>query len=278
MALTTVTLLSDVGTRSELPGVLASIVRDIAPDAVVVHLSHDIDPHDVRAGSLALARAMGYVASGVMVAAVDPATDRPSIAVMVAGGAGILIGPDNGLLAPAVAMAGGAERAMLLTNDDLHLLSPGSLLIVRDVLVPVAAHLCAGVPFDLLGTEVDPGTLLPGVVPISRIDNAVLSAEVLWVDRFGNVQLNIGPDEIAEFGERVSLRFDGQTRTAVSVPTVIGLNDSQVALVPDPYGLVAVSLCRRSAAEELGLDVGTGVELSAAGTDRGVDTPVQLRR
>ena len=45
-----------------------------------------------------------------MLAVVDPGvgTERRAVAVEVAGGEGVLIGPDNGLLAPAVAMAGGA--------------------------------------------------------------------------------------------------------------------------------------------------------------------------
>ena len=52
----------------------------------------------------------------------------------MANGEGVLVGPDNGLLAPAVAMAGGAERAVLLTNPEFQLASPGALFAVRDVL------------------------------------------------------------------------------------------------------------------------------------------------
>src|SRR5688572_29710141 len=98
----TVSLLSDLGTDDEMAGVLRSVVRSIAPHAVVVDITHGVPPHDVRAGSLTLVRAAQYLAAGVVVGGVDPGggTSRRAIAVEVGGGQSVLVGPDNGLLAP----------------------------------------------------------------------------------------------------------------------------------------------------------------------------------
>ncbi|NIR36421.1 MAG: SAM-dependent chlorinase/fluorinase, partial [Actinobacteria bacterium] len=63
----------------------------------------------------------------------------------------------------------------------------------RDVFAPAAAHLCNGVPLTDLGPEIDPAGLMPGVLPVSREENGEIVAEVLWVDRFGNCQLNVDP-------------------------------------------------------------------------------------
>src|SRR5215207_4284317 len=119
----TISFLTDYGTEDEFVGVVKSIVRDLAPHVQVIDLTHAITPYDVRAGSLALARAIPYVPSGVVLAVVDPGvgTARRAVAIEVAGGDGVLVGPDNGLLAPAVALTGGAERAVMLTNTDYHL-------------------------------------------------------------------------------------------------------------------------------------------------------------
>lgn len=54
----TITFLSDYGTRDEFVGICKSVIRGIAPHVAVVDLTHEVDPHDVRAGSLALARAV----------------------------------------------------------------------------------------------------------------------------------------------------------------------------------------------------------------------------
>jgi len=157
----TVSFLTDYGTDDEFVGVVKSVIRDLAPHVTVVDLTHGIAPFDVRAGSLALARSIGYVPAGVVLAVVDPGvgTDRRAVAIEVAGGNGVVIGPDNGLLAPAVAMAGGAERAVELTNAEYQLQAAGATFAGRDVFAPAAAHLCNGVPLDALD-----GAALPGLV------------------------------------------------------------------------------------------------------------------
>ena len=73
----------------------------------------------------------------------------------MADGAGVMVGPDNGLLAPAVAIAGGAQRAVELTNPEYQLAAPGATFAGRDVFAPAAAHLCNGVELDALGPAVD---------------------------------------------------------------------------------------------------------------------------
>ena len=268
----TVSLLTDYGTADEFAGVVHAVILDIAPHVTVIDLTHDIPPFDVRAGSLALARCISYVPSGVVMAVVDPgvATDRRAVAVEVAGGRGVVLGPDNGLLAPAVAMAGGAERAFELTNPDYQLLAPGATFAGRDVFAPAAAHICNGVELGELGPEVDTTLLLPATVPLPREAGDAIVAEVLWVDRFGNCQLNVGPDDLpAAWTGDLQLRIGSSTeptggvvRHAVRASSFAALGPGQPGLVLDSYGMLAVCLDRRSAAEELGLVAGDQVLLA----------------
>lgn len=279
----TVSFLTDYGTADEFVGVVKSVIRDIAPQVTVIDLTHEITPFDVRAGSLALARCIGYVPSGIVLAVVDPGvgTTRRAIAIEVAGGAGVVIGPDNGLLAPAVAMAGGAERAFELTNPEYQLESAGATFAGRDVFAPAAAHLCNGVPIEMFGVEVDTGLLLPATVPLPREDGGALMAEVLWVDRFGNCQLNVGPDDIpANWGAVLQLHTgsptdpSGQATRRVSRSTSFaGLPPGSAGLVLDSYGMLSVCLDQRSAAEEIGLAAGDQVTLSNLESSDSVDGP-----
>lgn len=266
----TVSFLSDYGTSDEFAGVVRAVIRDLAPHATVIDLTHDVPPFDVRAGSLALARCIGYVPSGVVLAVVDPgvATDRKAVAIEVAGGAGVLIGPDNGLLAPAVAMAGGAERAVELTNPEYQLEAAGATFAGRDVFAPAAAHICNGVDLAELGPEIDPGLLLPATVPLPREEGDSLVGEVLWVDRYGNCQLNVGPDDLPpHWADDLLVRFgspagEPSTRHARRATSFAELGAGAVGLVLDSYGMLALSLDRRSAADELGLGAGDSVTLS----------------
>lgn len=278
----TISFLSDYGTADEFVGVVHSVIHQLAPEARVVDITHQIDPHDVRGGSLALARASQYLAPGVVLAVVDPGvgTARRAIAVEVGDGEAVFIGPDNGLLAPGVAMVGGATRAVELTNPDYQLGAPGPTFAGRDVFGPAAAHLCAGVDLTDLGPEVDPAGLLPGMVPITRQEGDELVAEVLWTDRYGNLQLNVDPDELAPFGDRIGLRFGDQRRTGVRHTTYAEIPTGVIGLVVDSYGLVSICVDRSSAAEELRLGTGDEVVLSPPSDDGAGSvgpTPVSLR-
>ena len=87
---------------------------------------------------------------------------------------------------------------------------------------------------------------------------------MLWVDRFGNVQLNVDPTELEPMGDAITLRFGDQVRTAVRARTYDELGPGQIGLVVDSYGLVSVALARRSAADELRLEAPTEISLEPA--------------
>lgn len=277
-----VSFLSDFGHGDEFVGVVHAVLADLAPEVRVVDLVHGLPAHDVRAGALALARCTPYVPAGVIMAVVDPGVggDRRAVAIEVAGGEGVFVGPDNGLLAPAVALAGGADRAVVLSNPDFHLPGASATNSARDVFAPVAAHLCRGVDLAELGEAVDPSQLLPGILPLVRQEGDELVAEVLWVDRYGNAQLNVEPSDLDGWGEAVSIRFGDDVRTA---HRAVGFDaiGARVGLVVDGSGLLAVALARRSAADELGLGAGTEVRLvrltDGGGEGPGVSTSVSLR-
>ena len=281
----TVSFLSDYGTADEFVGVVKSVIRAIEPGATVIDITHEIPPYDVKAGSLALARSVQYLCPGVVLAVVDPGvgTQRKAVAIEVGDGQSYLVGPDNGLLASAVGMVGGATAAVELTNPEYQLASPGPSFAGRDIFAPAAAHLCAGVPLAELGDLVDPALLLPGVVPLPREEASALIGEVLWVDRYGNCQLNVDPDEVADWGDRIQLRWvrpkEG-SRTATRVRVYDDLAPGQVGLAVDSYGLLAVVVARASAAETLGLAAGDEIHLVRLEDDedapRGASVPVRL--
>jgi S-adenosylmethionine hydrolase len=263
----TISFLSDYGHADEFVGLVHSVVRGIAPHVTIIDICHEVPPHDVRAGSLTLVRAVQYLAPGVVLAVVDPGvgTDRRAVAVSVGDDdEAVFVGPDNGLLAASVAMVGGANRVVELSQPAFHLPAPGATFAGRDIFGPVAAHLSNGVALDELGPPVDPASLRPGLVPIPRQEDDRLEVEVLWVDRFGNVQLNVGPDDLAGFGPRVTLRWAGQVRTAVRAEAYDDIGAGQLGLLVDSYGLMAVALDRMPAADELGLRAGDGLSLEPA--------------
>jgi hypothetical protein len=266
-----VSFLSDYGHSDEFVGVCKSVMLSLAPDLQIIDITHGLPVHDVRAGALTLVRAAQYLPDGgIVLAVVDPGvgTDRRLVAVEVEHG--ILLGPDNGLLAPGVAILGGAQRVVSLTSTEHQLPAPGPTFAGRDVLAPAAAHLAAGVDPLELGDEVDAAGLVPGLVSLPQHDEGgAIHGEVWWIDRFGNCQLNIDPDELrahgAEPGAPIEVRFGEQARSVRWVHTYADAKPSELVLLVDSYGLASLALDRGSAAAECALAPGSAVTLVPPG-------------
>jgi S-adenosylmethionine hydrolase len=259
-----VSFLSDYGRTDEFVGVVHSVLRALAPGVGIVDITHDVPPFDVSAGALTLARSAQYLCPGVVLAVVDPGvgTSRRAVAIEVGDGSSVLVGPDNGLLAPAVSLVGGAGRAVELDNPEYHLPGGGNTFDGRDVFAPAAAALCRGVELAELGSEVDPATLMPATLPLSRAEPDGIHTEVLWVDRFGNAQLNLDPEEIEAGGDHWSLHAGGRTHNCARVAAFDEVPVGTLGLLVDSYGLVSVVAARAAAAEEAAVVAGDEVVLS----------------
>jgi hypothetical protein len=102
---------------------------------------------------------------------------------------------------------------------------------------------------------------------------------VLWVDGYGNAQLNVDPDELDALvgaGEPVELSFADTSRVAQRAASYAAVSTGAVGLVVDSYGLVSVVVDRSSAAGELGLVAGTEVRLRAVDPSSGVPGGVSV--
>jgi S-adenosylmethionine hydrolase len=270
-----VSFLSDYGTGDEFVGVCKGVMLGIAPQITILDVTHDVPAFDVRAGGLTLSRAVQYLPAGIVLAIVDPGvgTARRCVAIEVENG--FLVGPDNGLLAPAVAMLGGPQHAVELTSAEHRLEAPSATFAGRDVMAPAAAYLADGTALFELGAEIDPVTLVPGLLPLpSESEDGVLTGEVLWVDHFGNCQLNLDPDMLRDRDLAPGAGFEvkiGEISGRVRwVDTFADAKPSELVVLTDSYGLLTLALDRQSAAARHKLRVGSAVTLIPPGaTDPG---------
>ena len=114
---------------------------------------------------------------------------------------------------------------------------------------------------------------MPGLVALPEVrDDGSIVGEVWWVDRFGNCQLNIDPGELGVAGPaqgaRVEVHAGGEIRAARWVHTYADAKPSELVLLVDSYGLLALAFDRESAAATLRLKAGSGVTLVPEGARR----------
>ncbi|MCD0451085.1 SAM-dependent chlorinase/fluorinase [Actinocorallia sp. API 0066] len=246
-------------------GIVAGVVARIAPAARVQVLSDEVTPYAVAEGASLLTQALPYLPIGIHVAVVDPGvgTARRPIAVRAARG-DVLVGPDNGLLAPAAEALGGVVEARVLEAPGLRLPEPSSTFHGRDVFAPAAGHLANGVPLAEFGPRVEP---LPLRLPAPEVGDGTLTATVLYPDSFGSLVLAAHPDDLRRaFGELPYghvLDLDGIAVPWVDTYGRVPAGDPLV--FTDSSGRLALAVNQGSAAQAFGLKAGARLTLRARG-------------
>ena len=260
--------LSDLGVRDEFVGVCHSVIASIAPSASVIDLSHGVPPQDIQAGAMTFRDCIAFAPDdGILMGVVDPGvgTDRKAIAVETASGR-ILVGPDNGLLSLAWDAAGGPTRAFEITAPDVLLQPVSSVFHGRDVFAPAAAHLAAGRPLEDLGPELKTDQLVALTLPEADVLTREIRAQVLDVDRFGNIRLNVRPADLpaAELeGSTVKVATTDASAHAERVSTYAEVGPGEYAVIEDAWGWITVIRFGANAAAELGVRPGDAVWLMA---------------
>ena len=195
-----ITFTSDYGLEDHFVGVCHGVMARVAPQVRVLDVTHAVRAQDVRLGALLLAQAVPYLPRAVHLAVVDPGVGTGRGMVAVGAGGQVLVGPDNGLLVWAADALGGVERAHALQNPAYRLARVSRTFHGRDVFAPAAAHLAAGVDPAELGPELDPGRLVRLQRAAARVDGGRVAGQVVAVDHFGNLALDLGRRELAAAG------------------------------------------------------------------------------
>jgi S-adenosylmethionine hydrolase len=256
----TITFLSDYGLADDFVGVCHGVIATICPQARVIDITHGVPRHDVRAGALVLRESLGYMPAGIHLAVVDPHVGAARRAVALRLGDGrLLVGPDNGLLSLAAGDGGGIVEALDIAHSPFRLEPISATFHGRDLFAPVAAHLAAGVPFAELGQPFDADGLVTLELPRPRREGEELVAHVLYVDRFGNMRLDAGHEDLAgtglKLGHEVELECLGARHPAQYARTFTDVAEGELLVYEDAYRMLALAVSHGDAAARLGLSV-----------------------
>lgn len=254
-----------------------AVLRRLAPQVTVIDLNHEVPAFDVAAGAGSLTRALPHLGPGVVLAVVDPGvgTNRRAVAVEAGEGedARWFVGPDNGLMVPAIELCGGPRQVVELDRPASKLDASPATFDGRDLFAPAVAALCGGED-GTLGRPVPPGDLVrleqPSIELVNLSDGRVrLRSVVTWVDRFGNAQLSAEPTllpDLRRVGAVSVGHHTGQeeppTATVVRLVRVFAeLGPGESGVLVDANGRLALVVREGSAARHFGVGEGTAVEL-----------------
>ena len=272
--------LSDFGLADPFVGTCHAVMKRIVPGLDVIDLTHGIAPQQVLQGALALQDAASYLpGDAIVLAVVDPGVGGARRAIAVRGAdRRFYVGPDNGLLLLAAERMGPLFEARELADPRYRLEPVSATFHGRDVFAPAAAHLAAGVPLSELGPAVDPSLLARLDVSAPVVAPGLVRAVVVAVDRYGNLQLAAGAEDLVAAGfvpgSRVAVEPAGATPAAPDDAgpaeatvgrTFADVEPGALLIHNDSSGRLAVAVAGGSAAERLGLAAGDAVVLARPG-------------
>jgi hypothetical protein len=250
-----ITFLSDYGLEDDFVGVCHAVIAGICPSARVIDLVHWVPRGDVRAGAVILRGALPYLPVGVHLCVVDPGVGSVRRGVALRTGDGrLFVGPDNGLLSFAAERAGGVVEAVDIGRSPFALPTVSATFHGRDIFAPVAARLAGGAALGDAGEACDPAVLVAVEVPQPRVEGGVLVTQALYIDRFGNVQLNVEDDSSFSVGASVEVTAaSGRSERARYVRTFADAGAGELILYEDSYRRLAVAVNQGDAASRLEL-------------------------
>ncbi|WP_457549575.1 SAM hydrolase/SAM-dependent halogenase family protein [Archaeoglobus sp.] len=247
-----VTLLTDFG--DFYPGVMKGVILKINPKAIVVDVSHSVEPQNVFQGAFLLYNAYKFFPNAVHIAVVDPGVGGRRRALAFECRNHIFIAPDNGIAYPS-AKDDGIERVWVIderkTSKITGVLS--NTFHGRDVFAPAGAYASIGLLKEIAEPYEDE------VVKLELFDYVVednfIRCNVVFIDRFGNVVTNLKAEEI----KGKYLFFEG-----VKIPIVRCYEEVEkgkpLALIGS-FGTLELSVREGSFAEEFGVSSSDSIEL-----------------
>jgi S-adenosylmethionine hydrolase len=260
-----ISFLSDFGLADDFVGTCHGVIKRIAPDVEIIDVTHGIAPQSVLPGALVLRNTLRYLPPGVHLAVVDPGVGGSRRPLIVRDATGeLFVGPDNGLLVPAAELDG-IESAHELANPAYALEPVSRTFHGRDLFAPAAAHLALGVEPAELGPPLTPDALVRLDIPTPVVDDGVIDACVLYVDRYGNMQLNMTRDDLDRVGivpgTRLELELAGERYYATAARTYADARPGEIVLYEDSYRNIAIAINRGNAAEMFSAQPGQHVLL-----------------
>ena len=244
-----ITLLTDFGTADGYVGEMKGVLLSEVPDATVVDITHEIPAHDVELARLTVARYWRrFPPDTIHIAVVDPGVGSSRAALAVASDGRYLVGPDNGVLSPALLVVGVEAVALAVPSHS------SATFHGRDVFAPAAARLARGVSIHDLGDRLAHPVVRRTPEP-RRGSDGELIGQVIAIDRFGNAITNLA-------GITGELRVEAQVIPLRRTYADLAVGD--VGAVIGSSGLIEIAVRDGRAADVLALTRGTPVTLRRA--------------
>ncbi len=244
-----ITITSDFGVQTQGVGSMEATALGICPEANVVHLMHGLPDYDIIAGSRTM-ETTTFLPIGIHVCVVDPGVGTKRKPIMIKTNRGdYLIGPDNGVLISATNILGGCDKVVEITNPKYMRQPVSPVFHGRDVFTPAAAHLANGIPMKEFGKELKFDNLVTAPYEEAVMENNLIQAKVIQINKYGSLHLNILSKAWETFGvekyDKILFKIRNEVIEIPFVETFGEVEKGKPLLLKDDYGRVEIAINSR---------------------------------
>ncbi len=219
-----IVFMTDFGSNNDAVPICKGVMWQVAPDARIVDITHDVTPFSILDGARFLAGATPYYPEGtVFVVVIDPGVGSTRKAIVAKSKKNqYFILPDNGLLT-FVQDRDGIEGVHEITNKEFMIGSGmSSTFHGRDIFSPAGAHVAKGDDWTKAGPEVPVSQLVRLNVPKASVADGTLKGAIIGIDvPFGNLITNVMREDWSKLGYQVGDK----------VPVTLGANEMEIPIV-----------------------------------------------
>ncbi len=246
-----IALLTDFGTKDYFVGALKGVILSINLHAKIIDITHEVLPQDVNSASFTLANCYKHFSlKTIFVCVVDPQVGSNRLAILVKTDDYYFVSPDNGLLSFILSENKNAQ-VFELTNTDYFAKNISQTFHGRDVFAPVAAHLSNGIEPKYFGKEIKDFICFEITKPKIIASNK-LEAEIIYIDRFGNLITNLKQTDLSN---KFELEINGQ-RIEKLLDYYAQAEQSEVFMIFGSAGYLEIVANKSSASEILQANIG----------------------
>ena len=255
-----ITLTTDFGLSDPFVGIMKGVMLGINPLIKFIDISHLIEPQNIIQAYYTLKFSYKYFPSGTIhLSVVDPGVGSERRPILIESKDYFFIGPDNGIFS-FIFKDDPSVNIIELTEKKFFLPSLSQTFHGRDIFASVAGWLSNDAKPYEFGIPINNPAILK--TPEPDIGKEKISGEVIHIDRFGNLIINISE---AQFHSLVNGR-DGKVRIRIKNFIISSLCKSYseaVAQKPssiiNSWGLLEIFIKNGNASKKLKIKKGNKV-------------------
>ncbi len=252
-------LLTDFGLMDPYVGQLKARLLSIIPNAQLLDISHEIEPHNILQASFFLVSSWPYIPAGsITIVVVDPGVGTERDILVLEKDKKIVITPDNGLIYPLLEKYTSASEIYIVNKANISKylnIDPSTTFHGRDIFAPLGACLCEDRDLDKLISKTDKQKIKKIIFPQVDIRQRSIKSHVIHIDRFGNCILGI-ESRFKQIFSQGEIYLTPLNQGVYLVSTYAQIPKNKIGLLDGSQGYMELALNQENLAQKFNIKIG----------------------